>query len=411
MERRESIKAIQHLEDVLGNALPLVIVSDPFSSPEEAGEARIAYMNTHLLQDLGFGGDLTRQPGTSTLRGLLGKLAEESGPVDEYFDLLQRNFIVRDHEIALRGPDEQRMVVQVSSRILGLVRGAYYMQGIFIDVTRRHALEAKLRRHQEMIDRDLDLAGWVQRSLIPNSLCTREATLEVRYVPAAHVGGDYVDFQFVENDLLYVTVCDVSGHGVAAALVANRVNSEVARWIREGMPPAAILSSLNWFLRLNFAPRGLFLSIFLGRVDLRTGEFAYIGAGHPPPYLIRAGGDLLEPLPSGYPLVGAVDRLEPAAEERATRLGRGDKVVLYTDGLFEVFGPSRSLLGAEGLSKILRRHAHKDASDLASALVDEVEAFRVGPRQDDISLLVVEAGAVPRGVSGRGGAVREVGRG
>lgn len=384
-------------EEILANALPLVIVTDPFPSLEELPTSTISYVNSNLLSDLGYGADLVREARSGTIGDLLHRLAADPAAVDAYFETLQKDYLVRDHEIPFRGANGKHLVVQVSSRILGLVGGSYYLQGIFSDVTRRVALEASLRKREEVMHRDLDLAGWVQRSLIPNSLCTREITLEVRYIPAAHVGGDYVDFQMVGEDLVYVSVCDVSGHGVAAALLANRVNSEVARWIGEGLPPAEIVTSLNWFFRLHFGTRGVFLSIFIGRLDLRMGEFSFAGAGHPPALLVRAGGSLIEPLPSRYPLVGAVDRLTRVDEPDARRLERGDKIVLYTDGLFEVFGPSRVLLGTEGLGEILKRHAEKEAMDLASAILEEVEAYRVGPRQDDVSVLILQAGAIPRG--------------
>lgn len=386
--------------EVLGNALPLVIVTEPFGSMESLAHSTIAYTNSNLLGDLGYGADLARQSGTRTLKEFLGRLAEDGATVDAYLEALRKDFLVRDHEIPLRGPNGRRVVVQASSRILGLVGGSYYLQGIFNDVTRHHDLEASLRRKQELIDRDLDLAGWVQRSLIPNPLCTREVSLEVRYIPAADVGGDYVDFQQVGDDLVYCSVCDVSGHGVAAALLANRVNSEIRRWVGEGRPTAEILASLNWFFRLHFGTRGVFLSIFICRLDLRSGELSYAGAGHPPPFVVRSDRRLIESLPSKYPLVGAVDRLERSVEVSRTTLRPGDKVVLYTDGLFEVFGSSGSILGTEGLGKILERHAAKGVTEMASGLLEEVEAFRKGPRRDDVSLLILEARSIPRGGSG-----------
>ncbi|MCZ6691244.1 MAG: SpoIIE family protein phosphatase [Planctomycetota bacterium] len=407
-------------EEVMANALPLVIVTDPFVSPERMPHATIAYINSNLLGTLGYGPDLAKEPATRTVKGLLSRLADDPSTVDTYLETLKRDFLVQEHVIPMRGSNGQRVVVQGSSRILGLVGGSYYLQGIFHDVTLRHQLEASLRMKQETIDKDLDLAGWVQRSLIPNSLSTPEVDLEVRYVPAGHVGGDYVDFEHVGDDLVYLSVCDVSGHGVAAALVAARVNSEVKRWMKERLPPSQIAASLNWFFRLHFGTRGIFLSIFIARLDVRTGELTYVGAGHPPAFLIRASGNLsratssnlspgassslspgapgglIESLSPLYPLVGAVDRFERLPEEMGTKFGKGDKLILYTDGLFEVFDRRRKLLGLEGLMKILRRHRDKEASDLASSVLSEVEAFRVGHRQDDISLLILQGRAIPR---------------
>ncbi|MCZ6601964.1 MAG: SpoIIE family protein phosphatase [Planctomycetota bacterium] len=399
-------------EEVMANALPLVIVTDPFVSPERMPHATIAYINSNLLGSLGYGPDLAKEPATRTVKGLLSRLADDPSTVDTYLETLQRDFLIQEHVIPMRGSNGQRVVVQGSSRILGLVGGSYYLQGIFHDVTLRHQLEASLRMKQETIDKDLDLAGWVQRSLIPNSLSTPEVDLEVRYVPAGHVGGDYVDFEFVGDDLVYLSVCDVSGHGVAAALVAARVNSEVKRWMKERLPPSQIAASLNWFFRLHFGTRGIFLSIFIARLDVRTGELTYVGAGHPPALLVRASsrlsgaassnlsraasGGLIESLSPLYPLVGAVDRFERLPEEMGTRIGKGDKLILYTDGLFEVFDRRRKLLGLTGLRKILERHRDKEASELASSLLSEVEAFRVGHRQDDISLLILQGRDIPR---------------
>jgi serine phosphatase RsbU (regulator of sigma subunit) len=258
---------------------------------------------------------------------------------------------------------------------------------VVVEQDERERLEAM----QDRADAELVLAQSVHRSLLPEDVRRADVEIAVRQVPCALIGGDYLQAVFPRPDLLYLCVGDVSGHGIAAALVVSRIHALVLKLIFEQRPPDQFLeeinrASLRVFERME---SGLFLTFGVFRVDLSARRIDYATAGHPAQLLLRSDG-ACESLATENGLLGVSLELLGPVRPGSAPYRPGDSLVLFTDGLFEV--PSRrgeGMLEEAGLRAMLCKVAAGPSGVVASEVLRAVADFaRAGPFDDDVSLMV-----------------------
>lgn len=287
-----------------------------------------------------------------------------------------------------------RVPVIVSSRTIQN-SGAKFRIATFTDISEQvHAEEelraanAKLQARQMEIEEDLRLAARVQRSLAPKSLAWGSLSVDAFYQPVHSVGGDFALVNSLDQDHLSLLVCDVSGHGIGSALVANRIYSETTAHLRSGMPFLDMFGELNRFLIEDIAGSGMFITLAAARIDARRRSMVFAGAGHPPAMLARPGQTpmLLE---SRSMILGALPEAVDAAANLEVQLQPDDRIVLYTDGITEVFNSRKEMLGIEGVREIVRQTSSLPAHEMKQAILDGVATWREGPPTDDVSLMLV----------------------
>ena len=246
----------------------------------------------------------------------------------------------------------------------------------------------KLKEHQEMIQRDLKLAEQVQRSLVPESIKKDRFEIAIRYSPMIGVGGDFSDIYYNDDNEVYLTIVDVTGHGITAALLVNRICMEIRRLVREQLEPAAILYHLNDFIIDSFKGTGMFLTMFSSVVNLKTGAFRYSGSAHPAPLLWRNNSNAIEMLESQNPIIGFEKTSQNRFKQDATLLRPGDKLILYTDGIVEVENRHKQPLGITGLKNLFQPVIYLGAQEIADMMVKGVKKYAHGAQRDDIYLIV-----------------------
>lgn len=264
------------------------------------------------------------------------------------------------------------------------------------DVTERElarreleSAHAALVRKQKTADHDLRVAKLVHESLLPKPVNLPQVDIDVKYVPVDRVGGDYCHIAFPTENHCLLTVCDVSGHGMASALLAARVSSYLRVAGESTTDPLEVTRGLNEFLLEHFADTGLFVTFLALCLDLRTFELNYCGAGHPGPLLIRKSGSA-EVLESQNLPVGVVDNFlrEPFFSKR--QMQPHDRLVLYTDGVTETQNADHALLQTSGLRDIAVEAADVPLFELGNRILERVEQFRDGDPKDDMTLLILE---------------------
>jgi PAS domain S-box-containing protein len=287
-----------------------------------------------------------------------------------------------------------RLPVIVSSRTIQN-SGAKFRIATFTDISEQvHAEEelraanAKLQARQMEIEEDLRLAARVQRSLAPKSLAWDNMSVDAFYHPVHSIGGDFALVNSLDQDHLSLLVCDVSGHGIGSALVANRIYSETTAHLRRGMPFIAMFEELNRFLIEDLAGSGMFVTLAAARIDARRRSMVFAGAGHPPAMLARPGQNpqLLE---SQSMILGALPDAVDATANQEVQLQPDDRIVLYTDGITEVFNSKGEMLGIKGIQEIVRQTSSLPAHEMKQGILDGVAAWREGPPTDDVSLMLV----------------------
>ena len=237
--------------------------------------------------------------------------------------------------------------------------------------------------------KDLELAASIHRSLLPRPVRHERIDVDVRYIPIEQVGGDYCQVRFADQDICYITMCDVTGHGVGPALLATRVSSEVRNWILDGYAPCDMVRSLNTFILDHFSQTNLYLSFIAARIDLLRHQITWSGAGHPSPLLIRRDGTTVEALRSQNLLIGVLEECLAEQSEHTATVESGDRLLFYTDGLTEPEDAAGRQLGEAGLADIATVAMCVDLFDMADHILDHVAHYRHGP-MDDKTLIVVE---------------------
>jgi PAS domain S-box-containing protein len=322
-----------------------------------------------------------------------------------YFSSQELDFLRQQVDVAFRaghnryafvvpGKGGGRVPVIISSRTLQNSGGRF---GIvtFTDISEQvraeeelRAANAKLETRQMEIEEDLRLAAQVQNSLTPKSQVWGKFTVDSFYHPVHSIGGDFALVNSADREHLSLLVCDVSGHGIGSALVANRIYSETTSHLRSGMPFPVMFGELNRFLLEDIAGSGMFLTVAAARIDADRRSMIFAGAGHPPAMVARRGHDpqLLE---SRSMVLGALPDAMEVTSNLEVQLQPDDRVLLYTDGITEVFNSRGEMLGISGVQEIVRQASTLPAEEMKQAILDGVTAWREGPPTDDVSLVLV----------------------
>ncbi len=241
------------------------------------------------------------------------------------------------------------------------------------------------KTHEEM-----EMARKVQEKLLPDHLPNSDKVrFAARYIPMEGVGGDFYDVISHEDDSVGLFISDVTGHGVHAAFTTMTIKTALNTWARGIVSPSETFILIN-NLVLSIMDVGRFVTAFYGKIDLDLMEFTYSNAGHPPALLFRAG--TLEPerldTDTGLPL-GITS--ESVYKEKTVKLGKGDKLFMYTDGVDEARNTASEIYGEERFFGEIARNLDKDVDGILDAVLKDVTAFAEGTVFfDDINLLGME---------------------
>ena len=256
-------------------------------------------------------------------------------------------------------------------------------------------LKDHIERQKDMkrIERELDLARNIQLSMLPGSEHDENSDddrheLAPFLLPAKEVGGDFYDFFKIDNDHLCVVIGDVSGKGVAAALFMM-----VARIILR-TTTKNLKSIVDAFNRTNFAlakrnKLNMFVTVWAGIIDLRTGHIDFASAGHNPPAVRHSDGSV-EFIKSKAGLVMAAME-ETIYKPQTYDLKQGDTLFLYTDGVTEATNSNNVLFGDNRLLATLKMGGERSTADTCTLVKKEIDNFvQDAPQFDDITMLAIK---------------------
>lgn len=300
------------------------------------------------------------------------------------------------YEFYLPHRDGHRVPVVIASRLIEDLDGRQFEIATFSDITEQKSAQEKLRQanllleeRQREIDYELSLAARVQQSIAPQNLQWGRVTVEAFYSPVQTIGGDFGLVAPVGDASLNLLVCDVSGHGICSALIANRIYSEAVAQIERGAEMAAMLHRLNTFVLQQISTTGFYFTMAAARLESGGRDLTFAGAGHPPAIWASRGGEcrLLE---ARSAVLGLLDDAVGSDPAEKVSLNPGDRLLLYTDGISEAANEKDELLGSARLQEIVKDTAHLKLAETKNAILDRVAAWRHGPVADDVSLVLLE---------------------
>ncbi len=256
--------------------------------------------------------------------------------------------------------------------------------------TLRQEIEAgrKRRREQEDRARELEEAQRIQQKLLPAVLPQVPGwDIAAAWQPASGVGGDCYDAMMFGDSRVALSIADVVGKGIPAALLMSNLQAAVRAFAVETTAPGALCRQINRILCGNIA-EGRFISFFYCVVDATLRTLTYANAGHYPPVLVRVNGSV-ERLEAGGPVLGVFH--DGVYEQAAVPFGSGDRLVLFTDGITEARNADDEEFGEERLIASAVTHRDCDAYVLQARLSEAVSGFAGGTYQDDATLIVIGA--------------------
>ena len=260
-----------------------------------------------------------------------------------------------------------------------------------IGTLRRNVARAKAKREQEeQVWRDLVEARQTQQRLLPalSSSTPPLAGVDIHtaWLPASEVGGDYFDVIQLSDTSLGLCIADVSGKGLAAALLMSNIQANVRAYARADRTPSDVCAQLNRVVYDNTQDQR-FVTFFYAVLDVACHTLTYTNAGHVPPILIRKDGSQ-QLLTEGGTVLGLFP--DSGYEQGSVSLSVRDHLVLLTDGITEACNPDGEQFGDEGrITELLSRNRRLTSEQLKDTLLDAVASFCRRSLQDDAALMVL----------------------
>lgn len=244
---------------------------------------------------------------------------------------------------------------------------------------------------KERFESELEIAHDIQMGILhkvfPPFPDRHEFDIYATLEPAKEVGGDLYDFFFLDDDHLCFAVGDVSGKGVPAALFMAMTKILIKTKATRSLTPDIVLTRVNEDLTLD-NPSLMFVTLFLGIFNVRTGELEYSNGGHNPPYIIRRDGNLESLATTHGMALGVME--DVSYQSNKILLNKGEKVFLYTDGVTEAMNEGYELFSGKRLEKELSAMGEESLEGVINGLMSKISIHAGSePQSDDITMMVI----------------------
>ena len=256
-----------------------------------------------------------------------------------------------------------------------------------VSTLKRYIAEAAAR-----IDKELEFAKEIQYSALPSVFPPypnrKDFEIYAHMITAKEVGGDFYDFYMLGDSTLAFMIADVSGKGIPAAMFMMQAKTIIKDLAESGLELPEVFATANKKLCEN-NDAGMFVTAWMGILDLKTGLLKFVNAGHNPPLVRQADGEFVYLKARSGMVLAGMDGVKYRLNE--LKLSPGDRIFLYTDGVTEATDENNRLYGEERLLETVNQNIVKNTQLLCEAVKDDVDRF-VGdaPQFDDITMLSVE---------------------
>lgn len=332
------------------------------SNPLEAVEIAIEWSPSVILQDLVMpevdGLDLVRE-----------YRANDSTLLVPIVVLSSREEATTKAEAFARGANDYLVKLPDPVEIIARIR--HHSSG-YIARLERNAAHLALKESESHLRDELSKAAAYVQSLLPEPMTDRVQT-DWRFIPSVSLGGDAFGYHWLDQHRLALYLLDVCGHGVGPALLSITAMNVISKESLPGVDfaePGAVLCELNKRFKMD-DHQGMFFTIWYGVYDERDRTLAWSGGGHPPALLMKDEADQPELLDSDGPMIGAIPEL--TFESRTCQVEKGARLVLYSDGIYEIKRPDGTLWSLEEFFQLVARQPSRNVSSV-DALIGSVRA-------------------------------------
>ena len=254
-------------------------------------------------------------------------------------------------------------------------------------VTEVFKREKEIRRLYNEVNEELQLAGDIQKSLLPpRNLSFKNYNIEYIFLPSMNIGGDFCDFVEIDENKFAVIFADISGHGIPAALLSSMLKVFIYNNAIKTRNIPKLMEKLNEEI-INIFPKGKFVSMFFLIIDTKTNIMRFCKASQEPALIYRKNEDVVEELETEGQILGLFSKEvfgDIVFEEKSIDFNDGDKLLLYTDGITEETSPSGEYFGVDRLKM------HVKEADLEKIKKSLHEFVQKESFSDDLTLLKIE---------------------
>ena len=360
----------------------------------------------------------------ASIKDIAGSLYVEHGRREEFVRLMQENDTLSGFESRIYRKDGTIIWIAENCRAVRDAQGKLlYYEGTVEDITERKHAEEQIRRatgelsrsreelrtKNSLMEENLRTAREIQLTMLPQQYPVFPPNVPMeqsafqfvhRYEPAESVSGDFFSVSAISDTEVGVFICDVTGHGVRAALVTAMIRALSEELKPLARDPGSFLRKLNFDLCSILKNTGspMLTTGFYAVADCRTGLLRFANAGHPKPLVIRRSIDRVEPLVNAsgrsQPALGLFE--DPPYATSETTLARGDFLMLFTDGLYEVQGQNEELYSQERLTLDVKNLLVHPPGILFDELIQVIRNFAVsGEFDDDVCLVGMDFVGMP----------------
>ena len=355
----------------------------------------------------------------ASITDIAHRLYVEPGRREEFVQLMQANDTITGFESRIYRKDETIIWISENCRAVRDAQGnIFYYEGTVEDITERKYAEEQIRRttaelsrsreelraKNQLMEDNLRMAREIQTAMLPQQypVFPKNARPEQsvfqfahRYQPAEAISGDFFSVTQISDTEVGILICDVTGHGVRAALVTAMIRALAEELKPLAREPGYFLRKLNSDLSSILKSTGstMLTTAFYLVANCQTGAVRFANAGHPKPLILRRSENRIETLANacghGQPALGLFE--EPPYETSEAQLVAGDFVMLFTDGLYEVQGANEELYTQQRLLLDVKNLIAKPAAQLFDELLETIRAFSIDHEfEDDVCLVGME---------------------
>jgi len=246
---------------------------------------------------------------------------------------------------------------------------------------------------QERLRHELEIAAEIQESLMPgNPPKVNGVIIDVITLPAYEVGGDFYDFIRINEHQLTVVLGDVAGKGIPAAMVTSMIRTMLRVEALHNQEPHIIIQQANEVLQEDLGRADLFVTAFVATLDTKANVLMYANAGHVPGIIYHAQAKKSRLLKAtSLPIGISGYNHETFKPTQYVHIGRGDTLVIFSDGVFEAIAPNGEQFGIQTIRDLIHRHADESPDRLKAIILEHVAAFRqTEHRADDVTLSIIK---------------------
>ena len=323
-------------------------------------------------------------------KSILPKTPDNKNALKKIKSLAKKENAVPACRLVVHGQNEAEITLEIQGRpacengkVIGYI-------GTARDISSLLKIEASDKKQKEQAKRELDLAAQVHLTLIPENIDNARVSIAINYLPFSGVGGDYANYKLLNDGNIIFTICDVTGHGIAAALLVNRLDSEFERLARVNAQPGHLLNRFNNFIKENFEGTRMFLSAFCGLLNFSTMKLIYSNYGHPPQFLYQAKDSSVTRLSAQTHFMGILRQKLNMKYEDVIDIEPGDRLICFTDGLIEADRADNEMFGYERLKEFISKNTSLTNEEFNENLIEEVESFSVDGFDDDLCVLSID---------------------